>query len=245
MINEDFRKMALSQYGCDGGNLASKIWTCGLEWGGGYDDNQIKSSDMKELALGAWDLDGESVIDSLAAQYNQKLAWFFSYLFKWDVSKYTDEAVKYGLFCHNGIGYKMNAFPLSYKNRNSVSWEQKTKDLIGLHSFEIYKEWCIQERGKYFQKLASTHSPKLILCTGITSTMEFIRFFGCDLESYREIKGINLAKTNKGNTLVMVVPFFGGANGINSYEKMEALVNVVNSECSEYFNSSNWMGKIQ
>lgn len=70
-----------------------------------------------------------------------------------------------------------------------------------------------------------------------------IRFFECNLESYREVKGINMAKANKGNTLVMVAPFFGGANGINSYEKMEALVNIINSECFEYHNDSNWMDK--
>ena len=176
-------------------------------------------------------------------QYNQKLAWFFAYLFQWNIDSYKDEAVKYGLFCQNGIGYKMNAFPISFKNRKSVSWGQKTKELIGLHSFEIYKEWCIQVRGKYFQKIASAHSPKLILCTGITSTMDFIRFFGCDLESFREVNGINMAKANNGNTLVMVVPFFGGANGTNSYEKMDSLVNTINRECSEYYNDLNWMDK--
>lgn len=41
MIKENFNEMALSHYGCDGGNLSSPIWACGLEWGGGYEDNQV------------------------------------------------------------------------------------------------------------------------------------------------------------------------------------------------------------
>ena len=51
--------MALSQYGCDGGNLSSTIWACGLESGGRYDDNQITNSNMQKSPLGTWDLNGK------------------------------------------------------------------------------------------------------------------------------------------------------------------------------------------
>ena len=136
-------------------------------------------------------------------------------MYQWDISNYKEESINNGLLCMKGVGYKMNAFPLSFKGRCSVMWGEETKKLIGLHSFEVYREWCIQERGKFFQNLASSHLPKLIVCTGITSTMEFIRFFGCNLETYREVNGINIASSNEGKTLVIIVPFFGGPYGIN------------------------------
>ena len=117
----------------------------------------------------------------------------------------------------------MNAFPISYKGRNSVVWSDETKRITGLDSLVIYKEWCIQKRGGYFQEIIEKHNPKLILCTGITSSIDFIRFFGCDIDTYQDCKDFIIASTNQRKTLVAVVPFFGGANGVNSYEKMERL----------------------
>ncbi|TYA50756.1 hypothetical protein FXB78_07520 [Aggregatibacter actinomycetemcomitans] len=34
MITDKFKDTALSFAGCDGGNLKSDVWFCGLEWGG-------------------------------------------------------------------------------------------------------------------------------------------------------------------------------------------------------------------
>ena len=47
----------------------------------------------------------------------------------------------------------MNAFPISFKNRSSVSWNSDMAKRIGLHSFEVYLEWCISHRGRFFQSL--------------------------------------------------------------------------------------------
>ena len=243
MVTVEFKEMALSYYGCDGGNLSSVVWTCGLEWGGGYENNQIKIEDIESLPLGAWDLNGESVLDYLRAQYNQKLAWFYCYLLGWDVSKYDEEAVKHKLFCSNGTGFKMNAFPISFKNRSSVQWPASTMKITGLPSFDVYKEWCIQKRGDFFFDIVKQHNPKLILCTGITYTMDFVRFFKCDLDSYRELDNVKFAVTNNGKSIVAVSPFFGGASGINSYVKMKALVDIINKECVQFFQNLQWANK--
>ncbi len=33
-VSKNFSEAAQSLYGCDGGNLNSSVWICGLEWGG-------------------------------------------------------------------------------------------------------------------------------------------------------------------------------------------------------------------
>ncbi|WP_345848455.1 hypothetical protein [Shewanella algae] len=239
-VTQKFKNMALSFYGCDGGNLNSTVWTCGLEWGGGYENNEIPESELKALKLWSWDTDGETVAGCLRHQYNQKLAWFFSYLYGWNVDDYKNESIKNKLFCSEGTGFKMNAFPISFKNRDSVSWSQKIKEQTGIDSFQVYKEWCIENRGKHFHNLIQKHNPQIVLCTGISSSNEFFRFFKCDISTIAHHNEFHSGLTNDGKTLIFVVPFFGGRNGINSYSKMESLVSKINHFASLYFNNDVW-----
>lgn len=240
---EKFKEMALSFYGCDGGNLDSSIWICGLEWGGGYENDQINESEFIALPLSSWDSGKESISNYFKNQYNQKTAWFFSYLLGWDINDFKSEAEKNYLFSSSGTGFKMNAFPISFKGRSSINWSEQTQKLTGFDSFEIYREWCVQKRGAFFCALIKKHSPKAVICTGITSAMEFIRFFGCDLDTceYHEQYKFYVAQTNEEKTLVFVAPFFGHKKtDINSYEKMEALTMQLNKYASSYFNTQYW-----
>lgn len=239
-VTQNFKDMALSFSGCDGGNLNSNIWTCGLEWGGGYENNIIPEDIFKALPLGAWDIGENTIVDNLNYQYNQKLAWFFSYLLGWDAEDYKNESVTNGLYCKNGIGFKMNAFPISFPDRDSVTWLPKTIDQTGFNNFSEYKNWCVEHRGAYFHDLIKIHSPKLVLCTGIESSTEFMDFFRCDESSIKPQDGFNIGLTNNAKTLITVVPFFGGPNGINSYEKMETLTGQIDAYAKDHFGSKKW-----
>ena len=223
-LNKRFESFALSQSGCDGGNLKSDIWVCGLEWG-----VDVKSlNDLNKIMEGPFNTaswDGE-IQQRLKYPYNNKIAWLFSYLFKWE-ENHKKAAENHRMMCFDGTGYKMNAFPIPFKNRSSVSWSKDMADLIGLHSFEVYLEWCIENRGKYFQELVKENSPKMIVCTGKNTTMAFLRFFGCDMTSVDSGENFTVAKCNESKTLVFVTPFFGGASGINSFEKMKALADEI------------------
>lgn len=231
-VSKNFSEAAQSLYGCDGGNLNSSVWICGLEWGG-----QAKHDLSEVIKVDApigWDSDDETIADCLQSEgmgYNQKIAWLFSYLFNWDISDYVTEAEKYRLMCHQGVGFKMNMFPLSFENRNNINWTEAHKSYSNLNGFDEYKRWTIENRGKYFQNLVLKHNPKLIVCTGITSDSEFMAFFDCDAPEqhriYNDQMRLCLGKINNGKTMILVVPFFGGPSGINSYKKMEALSNFI------------------
>jgi len=240
-VTEAFREMALSFYGCDGGNLASSVWTCGLEWGGGYEGDDIPESEINAWPLDAWELDARGNLYNLKYQYNQKLAWFFAYLLDWDVDRYRQEAAKHRLFCAGGTGFKMNAYPLSYKNRNTVVWSERIKQLTGFDDFDAYRTWCIEHRGEYFTQLARNYRPKIILCTGVSYANEFFAFFRCSTASIVKHEGFLVCPTQTGDTLVFVAPFFGGASGINSYAKMEALVADIRAYGTAYFGNHEWL----
>jgi hypothetical protein len=243
-VTDEFRDLALSFYGCDGGNPDFPIWTCGLEWGGGLKENEIPPDEFSKTDPCTWDSPGESVRACLSGRrmgYNQKLAWFFSFFLGWDIYNYKREAEEQKLFCKSGIGFKMNAFPISFKNRNSVIWSENIIKQTGLSSFHDYRVWCVENRGKYFTDLLKKHSPKIVLCTGINSYIEFHDFFRCNKKDVMVDNNIYIAKANGDKTLVFVVPFFGGAHGINSYEKMEELVRSVKKHCYEHFRSEGWI----
>ena len=44
-LNDQLKELMPTFYGCNGGNLNSKIWICGTEWGTKEIKNQYKSID--------------------------------------------------------------------------------------------------------------------------------------------------------------------------------------------------------
>ncbi|AWI50963.1 hypothetical protein DDU33_05480 [Actinobacillus porcitonsillarum] len=228
MLTEKFKHTALSFAGCDGGNPKSDVWFCGLEWGGeqkelldpAIDENSIYSWSSEEFE-GAW-----------TAQYNQKICWFLWYFhnLEWNERENSEIFVKRHHILYsqkeNGIGFKMNMLPISFPNRNSVNWNETLQELTGINSFYEYREWCVTYRGEFFRKIVQKYQPKVIVCTGISEVNNFARFFtGKPDFTYSDNSELKIAYTKFENALICVSPFFGGASGINSYEKMEILVN--------------------
>ena len=113
MVTEDFKKVAVSFAGGDGGNPNSDVWFCGLEWGIGDeaspDDFYKKFSLSPKLIPHSWledDFDG-----SWTTQYNQKLCWFLWYYYNLDWK--SGESYEYFVSTYNvlypqGIGFKLN-----------------------------------------------------------------------------------------------------------------------------------------
>ena len=86
MVTDEFRKIAVSFAGGDGGNPKSEVWFCGLEWGIGDesspDDFYEKFSLSPKLIPHSWvedDFDG-----SWTTQYNRKICWFLWYYYNLD-----------------------------------------------------------------------------------------------------------------------------------------------------------------
>lgn len=256
-VTNEFERMALSFCGCEGGNLGSPVWICGLEpgvkrKGRGGAENKISEEEMKPLPEpGAWNK--ETIRDNLKNQYNNKAAWFFCYLFGWKINQgsdeYKHECEKHKLFCEDGIGFKMNMFPIPFQTNDLArQWSEKLKEQKGFDNYSAYQEWCVKHRGEYFYKLVEKHNPKIIVCTGVRYPKEFMNFFRCEPGCIKEYpKNLENPEhcytgiTNNKSTIVVVTPFFGGAKGILGYDQMKALASWVNNFAKNRFNDPNWM----
>lgn len=232
MVTEQFKNTSLSFAGCDGGNPQSDVWFCGLEWGGEQRNELDKP--IQESEIYAWS--HEDFEGAWLAQYNQKICWFLWYFhnLEWNNGENSDIFVKRHHILYrqqeNGIGFKMNMLPIGFPNRNNIDWNTTLKTLTGLNSFDEYRQWCVTNRGEFFRNAVIKYQPKVIVCTGISEVDNFMQFFTGKTEYENAItEKFKFYHSKFENTLICVVPFFGGANGINSYEKMESLVSQIKS----------------
>ncbi|MCT8526159.1 hypothetical protein QAA01_01040 [Glaesserella parasuis] len=236
MVTEQFKHIALSFAGCDGGNPQSDVWFCGLEWGGKQKDQLDPAID--ENSIYSWsseDFDG-----AWAAQFNQKICWFLWYFYnlEWNNGENSEIFVKRHHILYtqkeNGIGFKMNMLPIGFPNRNNINWNETLKNLTGINSFNEYCEWCVINRGEFFRKIVQKYQPKVIVCTGISEVNNFVRFFtGNSIFTYSNNSELKIAYAKFENTLVCISLFFGGSSGINSYNKMEMLVHDIKQQLTK------------
>ena len=231
MVTEKFKNMALSFAGCDGGNLQSEVWFCGMEWGGTQNNDEKIASDFDaQPEPTSWQ--DKDFKGSWSAQYNQKICWFLHYFYDlyWEKMSYQQFVETYKIMYRkpDGCGFKMNMFPIRFKGRKDVKWDELLGKATGFDSFHAYREWCVTHRGEFFREQMRKNQPKLVMCTGIEEKENCFRFFAGE-SNYQTLDcgRFTLFYAMHGNTLVCVSPFWGGKNGINSYEKMEVLVRKV------------------
>lgn len=247
---KSFESVARSFYGCDGGNLQSKIWFCGLEWGGdlqwpegqegkalitqgedyGYQNESLHWVDYCDNV--SW---SEGFGDGLANGVNQKICWFLNYylgLDRTDSYQYVPFVQQHEICFNteNGLGFKMNLFPLNAQ-KHDHQWDQYRAQYTGCMDRASYESWCIQHRGEFFRSLVAEHNPEVIIATGKTHAHKFMHFFGVPFESMTEVAGqeitIAYCKLPYSDTYLVISPFFGGASGINSFTKMQELAKLV------------------
>ena len=149
MVTDEFRKIAVSFAGGDGGNPKSEVWFCGLEWGIGDesspDDFYEKFSLSPKLIPHSWvedDFDG-----SWTTQYNRKICWFLWYYYNldWKNGESTDHFVRtYNVLYPQGIGFKLNMLPINFKNRASIKWNEQFIKMTGFETFDEYREWAFK-----------------------------------------------------------------------------------------------------
>ncbi|MCW9711133.1 hypothetical protein L5B71_09845 [Avibacterium sp. 21-586] len=243
MVSEQFKRTALSLAGCDGGNPASEIWFCGLEHGYDLSEKLDEFLQLPHDKSPIYSWDHPDCVGDWKYVYNRKICWFLRYFYHLEL--YHNENMEALVKRHhilyseqaNGIGFKLNMYPLPFKNRSSINWEENYQKATGFSSFSEYKNWCIEYRGKYFRALLEKYRPKLIVCTGISEVNNFVRCFtGKDNFTYSNNAEIKIAYAKFKETLICVCPFFTNSSGINSYAKMEALVKDIKEKLNDYIN---------
>lgn len=247
---KNFEEIALSFYGCDGGNLDSDIWFCGLEWGGDPDfidvdgtvllESVYSDSGYLNKAVTAQNYTGNvswsnGFEDAVTTGFNQKICWFINYYLNLDPTdsyQYAQFVIDEEICCNtpNGKGFKMNLFPINAP-RHDYKWDLVRQQFTNFSTRLEYENWCIEHRGAFFIELVRTHKPKFILGLGKTHIDKFIRFFHCSASDIQEKSWgnvtIHYCKIPQMDTYLIISAFFGGASGINSFQKMKDLALLV------------------
>jgi len=232
MVPDNFKEWACSLSGCDGGNPRAKVWLCGIEWGvsGNRAEEYYREQLPLEIKEGRVDLI-ESEFDwgkSIKYPFGRSFAKLFAALKGEKVERYKNVIEQ----CSGLELFKLNLYPIAFNSTQSRLWiKHGLKDITGFDEKHLFKTWCFMNRFPEFSRLRTRYKPDLIICTGISYLRDFFACFGGSQENSGEIKYAEIepiSENNKkkkrryywvkldGGTTLVVVPFFSGANGLNS-----------------------------
>ena len=227
-MNVNFSRWALEFSGCDGGDIgtpsAPSVWFCGIEWGGGHSENAdqlraIFQGDESKPPKGYEDPDGKGAWrENLAYIYNRQAVKLLSAINGGRVEDYKIFAERIQPFTNGAIGYfKMNLFPLAFRNTNAAHWGEVMANATGLPDKAAYLAWIREHRFQIIHSWVKEYRPKLIVCTGITYYNDFIRAFsGTELAMTKEViedRELRWARTETG-TLLIIIPFMVNRYGL-------------------------------
>lgn len=225
MVTAAFEKWALGFSGCDGGNPRGGIWICGIEWGVGHTEDNLKFEDVSSPpSLETWPQ--EELEQFLKYQYSWKAVTLLCAIEGKPVDAYTEFFQQERCFYSDSRYFKMNLYPLGFRDTSPTHWKDWLTRLTGLQNKNDYKQWCRNKRFQQLRNWVLHYNPKLIVCTGKGHRAEFFEAFGDDSEPVQHIscgaKDIAYIRTNREQTLVAVTYFLGGPSGLKSDEELLA-----------------------
>lgn len=223
MVSEQFFKWATGFSGCDGGDIGSpssrSIWFCGIEWGGEH------PADEHELTHSIFTKNLEQPNDGYQ-EWTENIA----YIFNWQAMKLLNaihggSVLDYKKFAYTNQPFvkgaegffKMNLYPLAFKNTSHELWKSGFSIATGLASKQDYISWIKENRFPILKRLVETHVPKLVVCVGKSYLSEFASVFSENASEFKceVIDGRELNWTvNKQGSLVVVIPFMVNRNGL-------------------------------
>jgi len=253
-MKENFEEWALSFSGCEGGHDSADIWLAGIEWGfnkkHGESDQEYENRQSDyylrelpaEIAAGkfvprnSYDWQG-----SLKYTYGRSVAKLISAIKGLDSHDYVKNTKS---FAPNEL-FKVNLYPIAFRESASEHTWQKFNlhTLTGFETKELYKFWCFHRRFEFFREqiTKSTKAPKLIICTGVTHLNEFYTAFAGnkfspDLRTHRLKYEVNgkpeerlIYYAHSERQLFVVLPFFSGSSGLNSFASIEGVAELIRS----------------
>ncbi len=239
-IITNFKKWACSFSGCDGGDLKSRVWLCGIEWGYRRTKDQSVEDYHNELenyycheipkqiseGFRSYRCEEYKMDEHLDYQYGLKVAKLYAAIEGHDVSKARDIAT-----VSNGSEiFRLNLYPIAFYQEKDALWEQYGLDAVtGLESKQIYRTWCLLHRLPWIAEQVKEHNPKLFIGTGIGYLTDFVISCGgsgivSDIHKETIIGNPEKPDDSKrtmywariGETTLVVIPFLGGMSGLNS-----------------------------
>lgn len=224
IMTTNFEMWAKNFSGCDGGNIGDKfnrgIWFCGIEWGGGFNDKSvIELNKIFEEEIDIPPRGYEDWKDNLAYIYNWQAMKLLAVINGFDLKDYKKFAEETKPFTNGSKAnyFKMNIYPLPFKNTNRSLWNNKYFETTGFSNKQEYIDWIKLYRFPIIREWVKTYLPKLIICTGITYKSDFFKAFGDNniepttelIDNHQLIYGFNEEKA-----LVVVIPFMVNRYGL-------------------------------
>ena len=205
-------------HGCDGGDIGSpeksSVWVCGIEWGGGHTVENLRQI-AAEPYTGDTDFGYEAWQECVDCPYNISVCKLLTALNGGQVEDYRRFAEEVQPFVHKaGSGYfKMNLYPIAFKNTDAGLWQQEFSEITGFADKQEYVNFCNRYRFAEMNAWVEKYRPRLII------GFEFNAAFSDGFRSFKqeEIAGKKLKwKRNENGTLLAVLPFPSGSHGLNS-----------------------------
>ncbi len=218
--------------GCDGGTIGSpnnrSIWVCGIEWGGGQTAEKLKNYiNQKWDGSDNFGYDNNGVLDYYP--YNMVTYKLLAVMQDYHLNNYKKFVENEMPFVENGNSsyFKMNLYPIAFKNTDPIFWTNEIADVSGFETKNDYLKWCKENRFPIMQQWVKKYAPKLIICFGKTYAHEFNLAFA-DNENDFNIENIGDLvlqwKKNNNGTIIAVLPFPNAQNkGLKSDSDIEAM----------------------
>lgn len=214
--------------GCDGGSLEAQTWLCGIEWGSAGNSEQDAQERQtyygtilpEEISRGSVALNQDyQFFTEESAQYpfNWALIKLYAAIHDLDASQYLD--------IPDPI-LKLNLFPIAFQKDDYSLWSESLQNAVDFPSKEDFKTYVSSL--SRFSALRQAHKPRLIIGVGSMHARDFQKAFFGDAPVRLQKNAIKPESTN-GNqnnrylrfvrhdgTLLVVIPFATGTNGLNS-----------------------------
>ena len=249
IVKSNFAKWANSFSGCDGGNIKGPVWFCGIEYGG--NEINIENNNFQhESEPKYWPDDKRD--EWFKYQFNRKILKLYSALLGENVDKYKEVARNRKAFDKDSDLFKMNLYPLAFKDTGDDHWKEAFYNATGIPTKEIYRAWCQIYRFKTIQSWSKQHSEtlKLIICTGLSYARDFIMAFRGMKHVHNNLNETMVSKRymkwilfNNEKTLLVIIPFLGHKKyDLNSNELLQEFGTEINKLCANQF-GANWISK--
>lgn len=225
---EQFKNYIKSYSGIDGGNRKSRIWFCGIEYGGATEELDGNRCAYTLAQVKGWDDDFKNQNvwknDRRKWTFNRTIAKIMATMIYGAKAANTKECWETyydkQLFAPCGNEFKLNLFPLAF--RNTSEWVKSSC----FQKKDQYYDFCRQDRFGLLRKLKSDLNPKIVICFGLCCKSDFEKAFGFSesLESH-----FCVAKNERrryfhsveGDSVLLVLPFPNRRFGLNSWEAVE------------------------
>jgi len=193
---------------------------CGSEWGGGHTVENLRQI-AAEPYTGDTDFGYEAWQECVDCPYNISACKLLTALNGGQVEDYRRFAEEVQPFVHKaGSGYfKMNLYPIAFKNTDAGLWQQEFSEITGFADKQEYVNFCNRYRFAEMNAWVEKYRPRLIIGFGTSYDNEFNAAFSDGFRSFKqeEIAGKKLKwKRNENGTLLAVLPFPSGSHGLNS-----------------------------